>query len=147
VVDNYRFSDFIKNIRNGGKKMVKVMDSEVMRENQEGKSRWINRDGKALYVCANCQNTSSKNYTVCPHCKKEMTNGDCAYTNKGSVIKEFSGKPFICIHDGFTSRVEVLSYWSRKFGGYKCENCGDYTKKPLPKCPHCGAIMNNGIER
>lgn len=126
--------------------MVKAMDSEVMRENQEGKSRWINKDGKALYVCANCQNTSSKNYTVCPHCKKEMTNGDCAHTKRSPIIKEFSGKPFLCIHDGLVSKVEVFSYWSRKFRACKCANCGGYARKPLPECPHCGAKMSNGIK-
>ena len=119
---------------------------EIMREIQEGKSHWINSDGKAPYICGSCGGASSKNYTTCPQCKKEMTNGDCAYTNKSSVIKELSGKPFICVHDGLVSRVEVFSYWSWRFGIYKCENCGDYTKKPLSKCPHCGATMRNGIK-
>lgn len=121
---------------------------EVMREIQEGKSRWINRDGKAPYICGSCNGASSKNYTVCPQCKKEMTNGDCAYTNKGSIIKEFSGKPFICIHDGFASKVEISSCWGWKwmFGMYKCENCGSYAKKPFSECPWCGATMSNGIK-
>lgn len=139
------FEKIVKEAENARIEELTKKGVEVMREIQEGKSRWINSDGKAPYICGSCNGASSKNYTTCPQCKKEMTNGDCAYSEERSIIKDLSGKPFLCVHDGLVSRIEISSYWSWKFGKYKCENCGAYVKKPISECPQCGATMRNGI--
>lgn len=102
----------------------------------DGKSRWINRNGKEKYACLSCGSTSSFNYTRCPNCDKEMTNGDPALDDLEPIT--------IKIINRDDNEVKLYSAWMECQGKYICGACGHSSTHPGEFCPECETRMING---
>lgn len=103
----------------------------------DGKSRWINCDGKNKYSCLSCGSTSSFNYTRCPNCDKEMSNGDPALDNLTPITLKITNRE--------DNEVKYYSAWlENKKGEYICGACGHTSTKLGEFCPKCETRMVNG---
>ena len=103
----------------------------------DGKSRWINCDGKNKYSCLSCGSTSSFNYTRCPNCDKEMTNGDPALDDLQPITVKITNRE--------DNEVKIYSAWlENSKGEYICGACGHSTTHPGEFCPECETRMVNG---
>lgn len=102
----------------------------------DGKSRWLNRDGKEKYTCLSCGSTSSFNYTRCPNCDKEMTNGDAALDKLEPITIKITNRD-----DG---EVKLYSAWMECENKYICGACGHSSTYPGEFCSKCETRMVNG---
>lgn len=103
----------------------------------DGKSRWMNRNGKEKYTCLSCGSTCSFNYTRCPNCDKEMTNGDPALDDLKPIT--------VTITNREDNEVQIYSAWlENKRGEYICGACGHRSTNLGEFCPECETRMVNG---
>lgn len=102
----------------------------------DGKSRWMNHNGKEKYTCLSCGSTSSFNYTRCPNCDKEMTNGDAALDKLEPITIKITNRD-----DG---EVKLYSAWMECENKYICGACGHSSTYPGEFCPKCETRMVNG---
>ena len=103
----------------------------------DGKSRWMNCDGKNKYSCLSCGSTSSFNYTRCPNCDKEMSNGDPALDDLKPITVKITNRE--------DNEVKIYSAWlENKRGEYVCGACGHNSTKLGEFCPKCETRMVNG---
>ena len=103
----------------------------------DGKSRWMNRNGKEKYTCLSCGSTSSFNYTRCPNCDKEMTNGDSALDDLKPITVKITN------HED--NEVKIYSAWLESSKGeYICGACGHHSTHLDEFCPKCETRMVNG---
>lgn len=103
----------------------------------DGKSRWMNHNGKEKYTCLTCGLTSSFNYTRCPNCDKEMSNGDPALDDLKPITVKITNRE--------DNEVKIYSAWlENKRGEYICGACGHKSTHPGEFCPECETRMVNG---
>lgn len=103
----------------------------------DGKSRWMNHNGKEKYTCLSCGLTSSFNYTRCPNCDKEMSNGDPALDDLTPITLKITNRE--------DNEVKYYSAWlENKRGEYVCGACGHISTHPGEFCPECETRMVNG---
>jgi hypothetical protein len=103
----------------------------------DGKSRWMNHNGKEKYTCLSCGLTSSFNYTRCPNCDKEMSNGDPALDDLTPITLKITNRD--------DNEVKIYSAWlENKKGEYICGACGHSSTNLGEFCPKCETRMVNG---
>jgi hypothetical protein len=103
----------------------------------DGKSRWMNHNGKEKYTCLTCGSTSSFNYTRCPNCDKEMSNGDPALDDLTPITLKITNRE--------DNEVKYYSAWlENKKGEYICGACGHSSTSLGEFCPKCETRMVNG---
>jgi hypothetical protein len=103
----------------------------------DGKSRWMNHNGKEKYTCLSCGLTSSFNYTRCPNCDKEMSNGDPALDDLTPITLKITNRE--------DNEVKYYSAWlENKKGEYICGACGHKSTHLDEFCPECETRMVNG---
>jgi hypothetical protein len=103
----------------------------------DGKSRWMNHNGKEKYTCLSCGLTSSFNYTRCPNCDKEMSNGDPALDDLTPITLKITNRE--------DNEVKYYSAWlENKKGEYICGACGHSSTSLGEFCPKCETRMVNG---